>query len=181
VIEIGIEARKGGRARCRCCRRPAPIYHTRLEPRRWRLILVWATAVFLVYRPRRLECARCGVHVEHLPWAGGKLQALRRIASFLCPVGAPAFLAGGGFVFQRLERCLLRTTGNGKTLIAGYPWFGDWGSPCAVSVLQPALRGCQRYPSLSGRERCPKACCPIAFLTMGSLPNLTRWTPRFGT
>jgi hypothetical protein len=67
----------------------------------------------------------------------GQIAALRRIASFLCPVGAPGFLAGGGFVFQHfLERCLLRTTGNGKTLIPGYPWFGDWRGDTLI-----ALRG----------------------------------------
>jgi hypothetical protein len=26
--------------------------------------------VFLVYAPRRVECTRCGVRVEEMPWAG---------------------------------------------------------------------------------------------------------------
>jgi transposase len=83
VIEIGIEARKGTRARCRCCQKPAPVYDTRREPRRWRFISVWAIAVFLVYRPRRVDCPRCGVHVEYLPWASGKLQLCDALRLFL--------------------------------------------------------------------------------------------------
>jgi transposase len=81
VIEIGVESRKGARARCRCCQKPAPVYDTRSEPRRWRFISVWAIAVFLVYRPRRADCPRCGVHVEHLPWASGKLRFISKVLS----------------------------------------------------------------------------------------------------
>ena len=83
VIEIGIEARKGAQARCRCCQKPAPVYDARNQPRRWRFTSVWAIAVFLVYRPRRVECPRCGVHVEHLPWASGKLQLCDALRLFL--------------------------------------------------------------------------------------------------
>ena len=78
-----MEARKGARARCRCCGKPGPVYDTRSQPRRWRFISVWAIAVFLVYRPRRVECPRCGVHVEHLPWASGKLQLCDALRLFL--------------------------------------------------------------------------------------------------
>lgn len=83
VIEIGIEARKGARPRCRCCQKPAPVYDTRSQPRRWRFISLWAIAVFLVYWPRRVNCPRCGVHVEHLPWASGKLQLCDALRLFL--------------------------------------------------------------------------------------------------
>jgi Amylo-alpha-1,6-glucosidase len=74
--------------------------------------------------------------------------------------------------------------GTGKTLIAGYPWFGDWGRDTFI-----ALRG---LCLATGRFEDAKdilvewdgtvseVCCPIAFLTAGRLPNLTRWTPRFG-
>ena len=44
---------------------------------------MWAIAVFLVYRPRRVDCPRCGVHVEHLPWASGKLQLCDALRLFL--------------------------------------------------------------------------------------------------
>ncbi len=83
IIEIGIEARQGARVRCRCCAKPAPVYDTRREPRRWRFISLWAIAVFLVYRPRRVECRRCGVRVELLPWTTGKQQLCDALRLFL--------------------------------------------------------------------------------------------------
>jgi transposase len=35
---------------------------------------LWGIAVFLVYTMRRVECRRCGVRVERVPWASGKRQ-----------------------------------------------------------------------------------------------------------
>ena len=39
--------------------------------------------MFLVYRPRRVDCPRCGVRVEHLPWASGKLRICDALRVFL--------------------------------------------------------------------------------------------------
>ena len=39
--------------------------------------------VFLVYAPRRVECTRCGVRVEEMPWAEGKHPVTRTYAWFL--------------------------------------------------------------------------------------------------
>jgi transposase len=83
VIEIGIEARKGAKACCGHCRRPAAGYDQTREARRWQFISLWALTVFLVYRPRRVECPRCGVRVEHLPWASGKLHLCNALRVFL--------------------------------------------------------------------------------------------------
>ncbi len=83
VIEVGIEARKNARARCRCCRRHAPIYDRRREPRRWQFIALWAVVVFLLYAPRRVKCAKCGVRVEYLPWASGKMRLCNALRLFL--------------------------------------------------------------------------------------------------
>ena len=83
VIEIGLEPRKGTGARCGCCRRPAPGYDRCPDTRQWQFISLWAVAVFLVYRPRRVDCKRCGVRVEHLPWASGKLRLCNALRVFL--------------------------------------------------------------------------------------------------
>jgi transposase len=40
-------------------------------------------AAYFIYVPRRLECARCGIHVEHLPWALGKRPVTLSFAWFL--------------------------------------------------------------------------------------------------
>jgi len=83
AIEIGIEARKGSRPRCGCCRRKAPVYDTRREPRCWQFIPLWGIFVFFVYAARRVNCKRCGVRVEHLPWASGKFRVCDALRIFL--------------------------------------------------------------------------------------------------
>jgi transposase len=40
-------------------------------------------ATYFIYAPRRLECSRCGIHVEHLPWALGKRPVTVSFAWFL--------------------------------------------------------------------------------------------------
>lgn len=59
------------RLRCGVCgleaRRLAP---TRRPPRRWRDLAMREHLVELVYAPYRVWCRRCGLRVEHVPWAG---------------------------------------------------------------------------------------------------------------
>jgi transposase len=83
VIEIGLAARKGARACCGNCRRPAPCYDLTRETRRWQFIGLWAIAIFFLYRPRRVQCRRCGVRVELLPWATGKLRLCNALRVYL--------------------------------------------------------------------------------------------------
>jgi transposase len=49
----------------------------------WQFISLWRIAVYFVYAPRRVECRRCGVRVERLPWASGKLQVCDALRVFL--------------------------------------------------------------------------------------------------
>ena len=59
------------RLRCGVCgleaKRVAP---TRRPPRRWRDLAMREHLVELVYAPYRVWCQRCGLRVEHVPWAG---------------------------------------------------------------------------------------------------------------
>lgn len=83
IIEIGLEPRKGALACCGNCRRPAPGYDRTPQVRRWQFISLWAITVFFLYRPRRVDCPRCGVRVEHLPWATGKLRLCNALRIYL--------------------------------------------------------------------------------------------------
>jgi len=83
VIEVVLERRKNAKGLCSCCRRPAPGYDCPRDVRRWQFISLWAIAVFFLYQPRRVQCKRCGVRVEHLPWASGKLQLCDALRVFL--------------------------------------------------------------------------------------------------
>jgi transposase len=71
TIEVRIEARKNGRPICSVCGHPAPGYD-RLPERRFEFVPLWGIAVLFVYAMRRVECPRCGVNVEQVPWCDGK-------------------------------------------------------------------------------------------------------------
>ena len=70
---VAIEPRKNGRTFCSGCERPGPAYD-RLEERRFEFVPIWGILVFLAYRMRRVDCTRCGVTVEMVPWCDGKNQ-----------------------------------------------------------------------------------------------------------
>jgi len=81
-VEVQLRARANSRPRCSCCERPGPGYDT-LAQRRFEFVPLWGIKVFFLYAPRRVNCARCGVHVEALPWAVGKHRLTTSYAWFL--------------------------------------------------------------------------------------------------
>jgi len=81
-LEVTVQERANGRPICSGCGRCGPGYD-RLPQRRYEFVPLWALAVFLVYAPRRVDCPRCGVKVERLPWAEGKSQLTRTYQWFL--------------------------------------------------------------------------------------------------
>ena len=59
------------RLRCGVCGLEATrLAPTRRPPRRWRDLAMREHLVELVYAPYRVWCQRCGLRVEHVPWAG---------------------------------------------------------------------------------------------------------------
>ena len=55
--------------RCGVCRQRCKEVHDTQEERQWRDLSMRKLPVKLRYRPRRVECPRCGVRVEDFPWA----------------------------------------------------------------------------------------------------------------
>lgn len=86
VIAVGFEA--GGlvvdvkprwrRARCPRCNESCSIHDTR-PVRTWRDLAFGAQVFWLRYAPRRVNCAKCGVHVEQVPWAADGSRFTRRL------------------------------------------------------------------------------------------------------
>lgn len=66
-IEVGLDPRRGSRGLCSACGRPGPGYD-RLPERRFDFVPLWGIAVTLLYALRRIDCKRCGVKVEQVPW-----------------------------------------------------------------------------------------------------------------
>ena len=82
TLEVAVHERAKGRPLCSGCGQTAPGYD-RLPERRYEFVPLWALAVFLVYAPRRVDCRRCGVKVERVPWAEGKSQLTTTYRWFL--------------------------------------------------------------------------------------------------
>ena len=82
TIEVHIEARKNGRPICSGCDQPRPGYDRQPE-RRFEYVPMWGIAVFFVYAMRRVNCPKCGVKVEKVPWCDGKNQLTTTYRWFL--------------------------------------------------------------------------------------------------
>ena len=81
-IEILIEPRANGRPICSKCGQQARGYDRQPE-RRFEFVPLWQITVYFVYAMRRVECPRCGVKVEKVPWCDGKNQLTTTYRWFL--------------------------------------------------------------------------------------------------
>jgi transposase len=82
ALVIEMRSRKSSRPYCSSCGRRGPAYD-RLERRYFEFVPAWGIVVFLAYRMRRVNCKRCGVTVEMVPWCEGKHQLTTTYRWFL--------------------------------------------------------------------------------------------------
>ena len=82
VLVATIRPRKNGKVICSGCSKQRKLYD-RLDERRFDFIPLWNIPVYLEYRMRRVECPKCGVKVERVPWADGKSRATKVFELFL--------------------------------------------------------------------------------------------------
>jgi transposase len=82
AIEVEVRSRKRSRAYCSGCARRGPTYD-HLPARHFAFVPLWGILVYLVYALRRVDCPRCGVTVELVPWGEGKRPITRAYAVFL--------------------------------------------------------------------------------------------------
>lgn len=81
-LDVTLRPTAGSRPICSGCGRKAPGYDT-LRQRSFEFVPFWGILVFFLYAPRRVNCPRCGVKVEKLPWARGKNRMTTTYAWFL--------------------------------------------------------------------------------------------------
>jgi len=81
-IEVDVRPRQGSRPICSGCGQPGPGYDV-LGMRRFHFVPLWAIGVVLVYAMRRVDCPKCGVRVEQVPWCDGKRRLTQAYAVFL--------------------------------------------------------------------------------------------------
>ncbi|MGE5754299.1 MAG: ISL3 family transposase [Planctomycetaceae bacterium] len=71
ALEVDIKPRRNSLPICSGCHRKRPGYD-RLPVRRFEFVPLWQIAVSFVYTMRRVDCPKCGVVVEEVPWGDGK-------------------------------------------------------------------------------------------------------------
>jgi transposase len=81
-LRVSIRPRAHTRPVCSGCKRARPGYDT-LPARDFEFVPLWGIAVFFVYASRRVNCKRCGVRVEAVPWATGKYTLTTTYMQFL--------------------------------------------------------------------------------------------------
>jgi transposase len=82
ALLIEIIARAHSRPICSSCGRRRPGYDS-LAPRMFEFVPLWGIQVFFLYALRRVNCKRCGVKVEAVPWADGKNTLTKAYMQFL--------------------------------------------------------------------------------------------------
>jgi transposase len=82
ALLVQVVARTNSRPICSGCGCLGPGYDT-LEPRMFEFVPLWNIAVFFAYALRRVNCKRCGVKVEKVPWADGKNTLTKTYMQFL--------------------------------------------------------------------------------------------------
>jgi transposase len=68
ALTVDIAPHRRNRPRCAGCGEAGPVYD-RLAPRQFEFVPLWGLRVFFLYMMRRVDCRRCGVTVERVPWA----------------------------------------------------------------------------------------------------------------
>jgi transposase len=81
-IEVTLRPRRGCRARCSGCFQRRKTYD-HLPERLFAFVPLWNVAVWFRYTPRRVDCGRCGVVVEAMPWSMGKSALTVQMTWFL--------------------------------------------------------------------------------------------------
>lgn len=115
-IEIRVEAHAGIGARCSECRAPAPGYD-RLGERQWLFVPLWGIKTYFLYAPRRVECPRHGVVVEHIPWSQGKRPITTAMMGFLARWARHLSWRQTARSFQTSWEAVYRSV----------EWFVQWG------------------------------------------------------
>lgn len=99
-IHVDIRPRRGSKPICAKCMRKGPTYDTSRTARGFEFVPLWGFAVMLWYCMRRVDCDRCGVTTELVPWADGKNRTCNAYRLFLARWAKRMSWTEVGVVFQ---------------------------------------------------------------------------------
>jgi len=165
ILEIEIRPRQNSHPICSGCEKKGPGYDT--LPVRWfQFVPLWGMAVFFLYGLRRVDCPRCGVKVERVPWAQGKNHMTTTLAWFLARWAkrlswketAEAFQTTWDNVFRSVKMAVAwgLTHRNLENVTAIGIDEISWGKgPKYLTLVYQINAGCRRLLWI-GRERTQK-------------------------
>jgi transposase len=162
-IHVDVQPRKGSKAICSGCGRPGPVYDTAPRPRQFQFVPLWGFLVFLWYRMRRVDCQRCGVRVEKVPWADGKNTTCNAYRLFLARWAkrlswsevAAIFGTSFGVVYRSIQWVVVYGLAHrvlGKPEAIGIDEIAVWTGHRYLTVVYQIDEGCRRLLWV-GRDR----------------------------
>ena len=103
-----------------------------------------------------------------------------------CQVASMPARAGFGSPLERAADAYLVRRGEGKTIVAGYPWFTDWGRDTFIALrglclATGRLADAAIHPARVGGESLRGHAAQPLRRTRATRPSTTRSTPRSGT
>jgi transposase len=165
TLEIDIHPRQNSQPICSGCKKKGPGYDTQ-DVRHFEFVPLWGLAVFFLYGLRRVDCPRCGVTVEQIPWAEGKHQLTTTFAWFLARWAkrlswketAEAFQTTWDHVFRSVKMAV--AWGLAHRNLENIAAIGideiSWGKgPKYLTLVYQIDAGCRRLLWI-GRERTQK-------------------------
>ncbi len=83
ALIVEIHARKNSNPICNCCGKSAAQYDQMKNVRDDQFIPAWGYQVYFRYKRRRVNCKKCGVKVEQVPWCEEKQKLTKDYKIFL--------------------------------------------------------------------------------------------------
>jgi transposase len=144
AIEVSVRPRQNSRPICSECGCPGPQYD-RLPARRFEFVPLWAIAVFFVYRMRRVDCRRCGVKVERVPWGDGQCHLTKSYRWFLAGWAKRMSWQAVADVFHTSWQSVFRSVRHAVIWgVVNRPW----GTVKAIGIDEIAWQKGHRYLTL---------------------------------
>jgi transposase len=116
-----------------------------LAARRFEFVPVWGMAVYFVYRMRRVDCRRCGVKVEKVPWGHGRSRLTTTYRWFLASWAKRLSWQEVADVFHTSWQSVFRSV---RMAVAWGMLHRKWGRIQAIGIDEIAWQKGHKYLTL---------------------------------
>jgi len=166
TVMVAVKPRQGSRGWCGSCGKRGATYDTARTPRKFTFVPLWGFAVILLYCIRRIDCTKCSVTTEQVPWADGKHRACNAYRLFLARWGkrlswsevATIFGTSWGTVFRSVQWVVefgLEARDLENVSAIGIDEMAMWAGHKYVTVVYQIDQGCRRLLWV-GKDRTEK-------------------------